>query len=85
MKILSTQRQKVLYTTIFATLLMAGISAYSSILSQQASIDGCKQHEMDVAVSIIQSSLQSEMNNAASKEPLINSQNLGCCAGAQFF
>jgi len=71
MKRLSTQRKKVLYTTIFATLLMAGISAYSSILSQQASIDGCKQHEMDVAVSIIQSSLQSEMNNAASKASVV--------------
>jgi hypothetical protein len=67
MKMLLTKRLKVLLVVIPATLLMAGISAYSSIASHQAIFEGCKQRELNLVATLIQNDLQERMTAAASK------------------
>jgi len=67
MKILLTKRLKVLLVVIPATLLMAGISAYSSIVSHQAVFEGCKQREMRLVATLIQTDLQEQMTKAAAR------------------
>jgi methyl-accepting chemotaxis protein len=71
MKIVLTKRLKVLLVVIPATLLMAGISAYSSIVSHQAVFEGCKQRELRLAATLIQSDLQLQMEKAAAKASIV--------------
>lgn len=71
MKILLTPYRKILFIVIPATLLMAGISAWSSIVGQQAVIEGCKQRELSAAAIFIQNELQEQMNQAASKASIV--------------
>ena len=65
MKTLLTKRQKILLVVIPATLLMAVISAYSSIVSHQALFEGCKQRELRFVARLIQADLKEQMNKAA--------------------
>jgi hypothetical protein len=67
MKMLLTKRLKVLLVVIPATLLMAGISAYSSIASHQAVFVGCKQRELILVATLIQTDLQEQMTKAAAR------------------
>ncbi len=71
MKILLKQSQKILLVVIPATLLMAGISAYSSIVSHQALFEACKQRELNVAATFIQNTLQENMNRAAARASIV--------------
>lgn len=67
MKIVLTKRLKVLLVVIPATLLMAAISAYSSIVSHQAVFEGCKRREMGLVATLIQTDLQEQMTKAAAR------------------
>jgi hypothetical protein len=71
MKIVLTKRLKVLLVVIPATLLMAGISAYSSIVSHQAVFEGCKQRELRLAATLIQADLQLQMEKAAARASIV--------------
>ena len=68
---LLTKRLKVLLVVIPATLLMAAISAYSSIASHQAVFEGCKQRELNFVASLIQSDLKEQMNKAAATASIV--------------
>jgi hypothetical protein len=70
-KKLATQYQKVLFIIIPATLFMAAISAYSSIVSHQAVFNGCKQRELSSVATLLQNDLQSQMNRAAASASMI--------------
>jgi methyl-accepting chemotaxis protein len=65
MKTLLTKRLTVILVVIPATLLMAGISAYSSIVSHQAVFEACKQRDLIFVANLIQADLQEQMNKAA--------------------
>jgi methyl-accepting chemotaxis protein len=71
MKALLTKRQKVLLVLIPATLLMAAISAYSSIVSHQSVFEGCEQRELRLAATLIQSDLQLRMEKAAARASIV--------------
>lgn len=71
MKTLLTPCRKVFLIVIPATLFMAAISAWSSITSQQAIIEGCKQRELRAAATFIQNELQEQMNQAAAKASIV--------------
>lgn len=71
MKKSATQYQKVLLIVIPATLFMAAISAYSSIISHQAVFDGCKQRELNSVATLLQNDLQGQMNRAAASASMI--------------
>jgi hypothetical protein len=71
MKILLSQYRKILLVVIPATLLMAGISAYSSIISHQHVFEGCKQRELLTTSTLIQNDLQEQMNKAAARASIV--------------
>jgi methyl-accepting chemotaxis protein len=71
MKTLLNKRLKVLLVVIPTTLVMAGISAYSSIVSHQAVFEGCKQRELRLVATLIQTDLQEQMTKAAARASLV--------------
>lgn len=66
-----TTQTKVVLVVITATLIMAGISAYSSIVSQQALVESCKQRELNQTITLIQNDLQEQMNKAAARASIV--------------
>jgi len=74
MKLLLKQSQKIFLIVIPATLLMAGISAYSSILSHQALFEACKQRELNTAVTLIQNTIEEAQTKAAARASIVVNQ-----------
>lgn len=71
MKLLFKQSQKILLVVIPATLLLAGISSYSSIISHQALFEACKQRELNTATTLIQNTIEEAQTKAAARASIV--------------
>lgn len=71
MKNFVTLRRKVLLIVIPAMLVIAGVSAYSSIHSHQIVFDNCKQRELDLVFTVLNNDMQEQKNKAAARASIV--------------